>query len=247
MKTWMLLLVPMVALAAQPAPVEQLFNAKLTPAQRANACFALRGSSEPDVIRAMSRALEDPTLMACASENLRIAKAIDPLREALSSPTFEVRAAAARELGSFQSLDLLDVLSQTAQDKNLLVATNALGALCQYEDPAVIPYLQALAKKGGMIADMALDRLSRVDSGIALQVARGLLASSQVPDKLYAMRVIGASGDSHDLPALREIAEAPQENLVQRERGFGFMPPINLSRAAQSAISAIESRSADRQ
>jgi len=54
------------------------------------------------------------------------------------------------------------------------------------------------------------------------------------------MRVIGAAGDASDLPPLRKIANSHEESLAQRNRGFGFMPPINLSRAAQSAIAAIE-------
>ena len=55
-----------------------------------------------------------------------------------------------------------------------------------------------------------------------------------------ALRVIGASGDASDLPALRAIAAAGQENLTQRNRGFGLMPPVNLARAATGAIAAIE-------
>jgi hypothetical protein len=56
------------------------------------------------------------------------------------------------------------------------------------------------------------------------------------------MKVIGATGDPSDLPALRKIAAANTETLSQRGRGFGFMPPINLGRSAQSAMAAIEAR-----
>lgn len=242
MKTCILFFATVLMLAADQAPLSQMFDAKLTTTQRANACFALRGNHDPEVIRAMSRALESPALLSCASENLRAAAAVEPLLGALASPTFEVRAAAVRELGTLQKPELLEPISRAAQDQNLLVATNALGALCQYHDSAVIPYLAALAKQGGMTGDMALDRLSALDGNSALAVARQLLSSAQVPDKLYAMRVIGAAGSSSDLPALKEIAGANTEILSQPQRGFGFMPPINLARAAQSAMASIESR-----
>jgi HEAT repeat protein len=228
--------------AADQDPVQQLFDRKLTAAQRATACFTLRGKTDPETVADLSRALEDSDLLSCAAENLRIAGAIDPLKQALSSENFQVRAAAARELGSFQKTELLELLSHAAEDQNALVATNALQGLGQYRDPAVNPYLTALAKKGGMTGDMALERLWQLDSKTALTVARGLLSSPQVPDQLYAMRIIGASGDSSDLPPLKRIAAGHQETLAQRDRGFGFMPAINLSRAARSAIAAIQSR-----
>ncbi len=242
MKRLVLLFVPMLAGASGQAPLERLFDAKLTATQRAGACFELRGAKDAAAIAAMSRAMDDPGLLACAAENLRLAGAVAQLQEALSSRNEQVRAAAARSLGSFQSVDLLEPLSRAAQDENILVATNALAALSEYRDPAVDPYLAALAGKGGMIGDMAIDRLALLDPAGALRIARNLLASSQVPDKLYAMRIIGAGGDPSDLPALKKIAASGQESLAQRNRGFGFMPPISLSRAAGTAIRAIESR-----
>lgn len=242
MKTLTLLFVPMLACASGQAPLERLFDARLNATQRAGACFELRGAKDAAAIAAMSRAMDDPGLLACAAENLRLAGAVAQLQEALSSRNEQVRAAAARSLGSFQRVDLLEPLNRAAQDENILVATNALAALSEYRDPAVIPYLAALASKGGMIGDMAIDRLVLLDPAGALHIARGLLASSQVPDKLYAMRIIGAGGDPSDLPALKKIAASGQESLAQRNRGFGFMPPISLSRAAGTAIRAIESR-----
>jgi HEAT repeat protein len=224
------------------AKLQQLFDPKSTATQRSNVCFELRGNSDPEVIRAMSRALDDQELVACAADNLRIANAVEPLKQALSSPNEQARSAAARELGSFQDLTLLESLSRAAQDANALVASNALEALSEYRDAAVIPYLAALAKKGGMIGDMALERVLQLDSSVALSIARPLLESAQVPDKLYAMRTIGAAGDRSDLPELRKIATSKEEAPVQRSRGFGLMPPINLARAAQSAIAAIEAR-----
>jgi hypothetical protein len=54
--------------------------------------------------------------------------------------------------------------------------------------------------------------------------------------------VIGAFGDASDSAELNKIARSTPENLSQRNRGFGFMPAINLARAAQSAMASIQSR-----
>jgi HEAT repeat protein len=232
--------------AADLLKLQQLFDPKLAPTQRANACFELRGNAEPEVIRAMSRALENPGLVSCAADNLRIVNAIEPLKQALHSPDAEARAAAARELGTFEDPDLLVALSEAALDENALVGSNALAALTEYHDRRVIPYLAALAKKGGMIGDMALERILQLDAKTALTIARPLLGSEQVPDKLYAMRTLGAAGDRSDLAALQKIAATAEEAPAQRARGFGFMPPINLARAAESAIASIESRTESR-
>ena len=229
-------------LAGEQSSIEKLFDPQLNGTQRAGACYQLRGAKDDESIAAMGRALEDPELLSCAAGNLRAVGAVEALRGALSSKNEQVRATVARELGSFQRLDLLDALSRAAGDENLLVATNALAGLSQYHDRAVIPYLAKLAGKGGMVGDMAMDRLAAIDPMSALKVARELLASAQVPDQLYAMRIIGANGDRGDLPALRKIAASGQENLAQRSRGFGLMPPISLAKAAQTAIASIEGR-----
>jgi HEAT repeat protein len=251
MKTLLFCLTPLLAICADQSPVQRLFDGKLNGSQRASACFELRGNSEPDIINAMGKALEDPAVLSCAAENLRIAgtqnpEAIDALKRALSSQDAQVRAAAVRQLGTFQKPELLDTIAQGAKDENLLVATNALSGLLEYKDPSVasmaIPYLADLASGGGIIGDMALDRLAQLQSAMALGIARELLLSSQVPDQLYAMRVIGAFGAASDLEQLAKIAMSSPENLSQRARGFGFMPAINLARAAQSAMESIRSR-----
>ena len=242
MKQWILWLAPLAAAAAGQSPLQQLFDAKLTSTQRASACFAIRGRSDPEAVEAMARALGDPDLLSCAAENLRIAGAVEALEKALSSDAPSVRATAARTLGSFKKPELLEPISRAAADESALVALNAVAGLSQYADADVLPYLTALAKRGGMTGDLALDRLAQLDSAGALRVARGLLSSPQVPDKLYAMRVIGASGGASDIPELNKIAATNRETLSQRDRGFGFMPEINLSRAAEAAIAAIRAR-----
>jgi HEAT repeat protein len=231
------------ALALNAADLQPLFDPHLNATQRANACFALRGKADEETIRAMTRALEDQDLITCAAENLRIVKAVEPLKRALAdSPNQQARAAAARALGSFQDPALIDPLFAAAEDANILVASNALAALSEFAGAAVIPDLAALAKKGGMIGDMSLERILQLDPGAAVTIARTLLASPQVPDKLYSIRVLGSAGAAADLPELRKIAATAEEIPNQRTRGFGLMPPINLARAAQSAIESIQSR-----
>ena len=242
MKISILCLLPFVLTAADQTAVQRLFDSKLNATLRAGACFELRGNASPDVIGALSRALDDADVRACAADNLRIAGAIEPLKRALSNPDAQVRAAAARELGVFRMPELLEPLSIAAQDENALVSTNALAGLSMYPGAEVIPYLVVIAKRGGMTGDMALDRLSELDTHAGLAVARGLLGSSQVPDKLYAMKVIGATGDASDVAELQKIAASNGETLAQRDRGFGLMPPINLARSAQAAITAIKKR-----
>jgi HEAT repeat protein len=207
---------------------------------RVDDCFAMRGDRSPEAIETMARALESPELRSCAAENLRVAGAVDVLRTALAnSQTPETRAAAARMLGTFKRNDLIEELTAAAGDENLLVASNGFAALANYDDPAVIPSLERLTRKRGMIADLALEHLMQIAPKTALTLARELLASSQVTDRLYALQVIGQLGDKSDLPALKRIAGENTETLEAHSRGFGFMPAINLSRAAKSAMDNI--------
>lgn len=222
--------------------VERLFDRNLSAAERAGACYALRGTKEARTVAALSRAMEDPDLLSCAAEDLRLAGATEELARALASRNEQVRATSARLLGSFQKVEYLGALSRAAADENLLVATNAVAGLSQYTGAEVIPYLAGLAKQGGMTGDMALERLGAMDAIAGLHAARELIGSAQVPDKLYAMRIVGMYGDRSDLPVLHKIAASGQESLAQHNRGFGLMPPISLTRAAETAIRAIESR-----
>ncbi len=211
-------------------------------ATKADDCFALRGDRSPEAVAYMSRALEDPDIRSCAAENLRVIEAVEPLSRALTSKNPETRAAAARVLGTFRRNELIGQLAAVAADENLLAASNGFAALANYDAPAVIPALDQLARKGGMIGDLALDRLLKLDSSSALAAARDLLQHGTIADRLYALRIIGERGDSSDLPALKKIAAENTEKLESPSRGFGFMPAINLSRAANTAIESIRSR-----
>ena len=211
----------------------------LTVAQRNNACFELRGSTGAEVVATMRKALEDVKVRACAGTNLRKAGAIEELRDALADKNFEIRALAARELGGFERPDLLPVLTAAARDPQLLVGINAVEGLADYRDPIVVPYLLSLAKDGGLVGTAALDRALTFHDPRVLETARMLIGSKDVSDKLAAMRVMGAMGDETDIPALQKIQESETGMVSAAGRGFGLIPAISLSRAAQTTIEKI--------
>ena len=219
-----------------------MMDPTLNVAQRNNACFELRGSTEPEVVATMRRALSDATVRACAGTNLRKAAAIAELKDALGDPNFEVRALAARELGGFEKPEILPLLTAAARDPQLLVGINAIEGLADYRDAIVLPYLLDIAKSGGLVGTAALDRALTFKDPRVLETARALLDSKDVSDKLAAMRVIGAMGNQSDVPNLRAIQEKETEMVSAAGRGFGLIPAISLSRAAETTIEKITAR-----
>jgi len=227
--------------AAAVDPVGRMLDEKLTVAQRNDACFALRGNRSHEVVAAMRGALASEVVRACGARNLREAGAVDELTSALSAPEPEVRAVAARELGSFERPELMAILVKAAHDPSMLVATNAVMGLGQYHDRAVLPYMLDLAAGGGAVGVSALSRAARFDGPATLPVARKLLSGNDPAAKLIALLIVGECGDAGDLPKLRELA-AKSEPLGTRGRGFGLMPALDISRAAKSAIEGIQKR-----
>jgi hypothetical protein len=221
-----------------------MMDPSLNVAQRNNACFELRGSNDPEVIAAMRKALNDTPVRACAGTNLRKAGAVTELKDALADPNFEVRALAARELGGFEKPELLPLLAAAARDPQLLVGINAIEALADYRDPIVLPYLLNIAKDGGLVGTAALDRAATFQDARVLETARVLLESKDASDKLAAMRVIGAMGDRSDIPKMRAIQEKETGMVTASGRGFGLIPAISLSRAAETTIEKIGERAA---
>jgi HEAT repeat protein len=219
-----------------------MMDPSLTVAQRNNACFELRGSPEPEVVATMRKALDDTAVRACAGTNLRKAGAVAELKDALNDSNFEVRALAARELGGFEKPELLPLLAKAARDPQLLVGMNAIQGMSNYQDPVVVPYLLEIARSGGLVGTSALDRALSFHDPKALETARALLDSKDVSDKLAAMRVIGAMGDRTDIPKMREIQEKETGMVSASGRGFGLIPAISLSKAAETTIEKIEAR-----
>lgn len=219
-----------------------MMDPSLNVAQRNNACFELRGSTDPQVVATMRKALNDTAVRACAGTNLRKAGAVDELKDALADPNFEVRALAARELGGFEMPDLLPLLAAAARDPQLLVGINAIEALADYRDPVVLPYLLNIAKSGGLVGTAALDRAATFHDPRVLETARLMLASKDISDQLAAMRVIGEMGNRTDIPNLRAIQESETGLVSAAGRGFGLIPAISLSRAAETTIEKISTR-----
>ena len=229
---------PLIVLAL----VAKMSAPSLTVAQRNDGCYALRGVNAPSVVKVMRQALEDPAVRWCAGINLRVAGGIDELKDALSDADPQVRALAARQLGAFEKPELLSVLAQTARDQQLLVAVNAVEGLANYRDPAVVPFLLEIAKMGGVAGNGALNRALEFGDPRVPMVARELLARPDISDKLAGMRALAQLGDATDLPKLREIARTETQAFAAQNRGFGLMPAISLSKAAQTTITAIEQR-----
>ena len=226
---------------AHDSAAARMLAPELNVAEHNNACYELRGARSPEVITALTRALESPEVRACAARNLREAGAVEELKQALSSADPDIRAAAARELGALARPELIDPLAQAARDPNLVVATNALEGLAQYQDSSVLPALLSLAGNGGPFASMALSRAAQFEDPRVLAAARKLMTTRDVTLRLAALRIIADFGDPTDLPALRELA-AKAESVAPAGRGFGLVPPLDLSRAARNAVRQIESR-----
>lgn len=224
------------------AAMSRMMDPHLTVAQRNDACYELRGIATPEVVSVMVRGLADPQVRSCAGTNLRKAGAIEELKHALASDNFEVRALAARQLGGFEKPELLPLLAAAAHDPQLIVAMNAIEGMASYGDPVVVPYLLDIAKDGGLVGTSALNRAVIFHDDRVPPIARQLLASSDVSDKLAGMQALAQVGDAGDLPALREIAEKETAMVSSKGRGFGLMPAISLSHAARTTIEKIESR-----
>ena len=217
---------------------------KATVAQRNDACYALRGQRSARDVAAFQKALSDPVVRACAARNLREAGAVDALVEALSTNDPDTQIASARELGAMRDPSALEALGRAALDANVLVASSASDALAAYESKTALPYLLRAAGQPGVAGVTALERAARFHDPAVLPIARSILEQGDVAMQVIALGVIGDLGDQSDLPKLREMARK-REKVESRGRGFGFMPAIDLGRAAQNAadrISAAEPR-----
>jgi HEAT repeats len=223
------------------ALIAKMQDPSLTVAQRNNACYELRGVDAPEAVKAMRRSLNDGKVRSCAGLNLRALGAIEELKDALADENPETRALAARFLGAFEKPELLPLIAAAARDPQLLVASNAMEGLANYRDPVVLPYLLDLAKSGGIVGAAALNRALQFNDPRVVGVARALVDQPDVSDRLAGMHALAMVGDASDLPKLQEIA-AKEKVAMAQNRGFGLMPPISLSKAAQTTMEAIQKR-----
>lgn len=223
------------------ALIAKMQDPSLTVAQRNNACYELRGVDAPEAVKAMRQSLNDGKVRSCAGLNLRAVGALEELKDALGDENPETRALAARFLGAFEKPELLPLIAGAARDPQLLVASNAMEGLANYRDPIVVPYLLDLAKSGGIVGAAALNRALQFNDPRVVGVARALVDQPDVSDRLAGMHALAIVGDASDLPKLQEIA-AKEKVAMAQNRGFGLMPPISLSKAAQTTMEAIQKR-----
>jgi HEAT repeat protein len=214
----------------------------LNATQRNTACLALRGNKDPEVIAVMRSALDNSKLQSCAGTNLRIAGAHEQLLEAMEDKDPTARAVAARELGSTGKHEFLAPLRKAAEDRDLLVASNAVEGLVRYEDHSSVPQLREIAMLGGVLTSLAIDTLVDWHDPDVLGIARKLVTHKEPGDQLIGARVIGLTGDASDLPRLKELAK-DETALTAGNRGFGLMPAVSISRAAKTAVQSIQARS----
>lgn len=232
------------AAAAQASDdaLARMLDEKATVAQRNDACYALRGQRSEPGIAVFEKALADPVVRACAARNLREAGAVEALVKGLGSPDADTQMASARELGAMASSTpdprALEALGRAALDANVLVTASASDALAAYEAKAALPYLLRAAGQPGVAGVTALERAARFHDAAVLPIARSILVQGDVAMQVIALGVIADLGDQSDLPTLREMA-AKREKVESRGRGFGFMPAIDVGRAAQNAVDKI--------
>ncbi len=229
------------ALPLLAGDLETFTDNALNATQRNTACLALRGNKTPEVVAAMRSAMVNTKLQACAGTNLRIAGRNEELLSALEEKDPSARAVAARELGTTQKHEFLAPLRKAAEDRDLLVASNAVEGLVRYEDHSSAPQLREITMLGGVLTSLAIDTLVDWHDPEVLNIARKLIDHKEPGDQLIGVRVVGLTGDATDLPKLRELAKDATA-LSGGSRGFGLMPAISISRAAHTAVLTIEAR-----
>lgn len=236
MKTLLLFALSLPAFAGD---LDRFLDIKLDYTPRNIACAALRGNRTPEVIAVMRASLTNIQLQQCAATNLRVAGATKELLDALADHDPTARAVAARELGSLHQPEFLAPLRKVADDPDLLVASNAIEGLVRYEDHSSAPQLREIALMGGVMTSLALDSLIDWHDPEVLSIARKLMARTDPGDRLAGIRAVGIAGDDSDVAQLRELAK-DDENLASGGRGFGLMPAISISKAAQVAIQTLQ-------
>jgi len=215
-----------------------LLDPKATVAQRNDACYALRGNRSQEAVAALTQAIGDKTVRACAARDLAEAGAVEALLQALAAEDPDTRLAAASELGSLRDPRALEPLGRAAMDDNLLVSAAAVGALGAYDQRA-LPMLLRASEQLNVTGVAALEGAARFHDPTVVRAARRVQVQGDVAAQVIALSVLMEQGDATDLPKLRELA-AKSEPVASRTRGFGFMPVIDVGRAAKNAMEAIE-------
>lgn len=241
MRTLWLTMAAAAALRADGGALERMRNAKLSVAQRNDACFELRAEKSTEVAGAMREMLADEQVRQCAVKFLREAGATEQIVTALHDANPEVRAAAVASIGSPVNPEFVPMLAEAARDGNLLVSVSAVEALSREPSDASRATMVRLAGMDTPSGKMAFEKLVSAGHAEALPLARQWMDRADVASRLAAIGGLGALGDRSDLEKLREAA-LHTGRVSPNGRGFGLLPPIDLGRAAQTAIVQIERR-----
>jgi HEAT repeats len=218
-----------------------MLDPKATVAQRNDACFALRGERSPDAVAAFATGLTDAAIRSCAARDLREAGAVDTLLNGLSAADAAVQIAAIRELEALRDPRALEPLGRAALSENVMVASAAISALGAYPDRTALDLLLRAAAQPNVAGITALEQAAHSHDAAVLPVARLVLETGDVAAQVIALGIIADQGDATDMPMLRKLA-AQSDKVYSRGRGFGFMPPIDVARAAQTAIDRLSER-----
>ena len=202
--------------------LDNFMDNSLNYTQRNEACLELRGDRKPETIGAMRAAMSNTRLQSCAGANLRMAGAQKELLNALGDPDSSARAVAARELGAMQKPEFLAPLRKAAEDRDILVASNAVEGLVRYEDHSSVPQLREIALMGGVLTSLAVDTLVDWHDPEVLAIGRKLVERREPGDQLIGIRAIGLTGDASDLPKLREMAKNDMA-IGSGSRGLGLL------------------------
>jgi HEAT repeat protein len=221
--------------------IATMLDPNATVAQRNDACYALRGEHSAEAVKAVGQALGDRVVRTCAARDLREAGALDELIAALAGTDADIQMAAARELGEMRDARALEALGRAALDVNMMVSASAIDALGARGDKSALPYLLRAAVQPGVAGINALEQAARLHDTAVLPIARSVIERGDIAAQVVALTILGDFGDAADLPGLRDLA-AKSDPVYSRGRGFGFMPPIDLGRAAQNAMAKINAR-----
>ncbi len=231
-----LLCLALLAAAADPAAV-RMHDRRATPAERNEACRRLAGAG---AIPYLEEGLQDPVVRGCAATRLRELGAVEALIRALGSPSPEISARAAYELGAAKDRRAIEPLMAAARQSDPLGSASALQALLGFEDPRVLKVLMELASRQGISSLAVIHSLSRFRDPAAAETLHNLLAARDPLLRIAAISALGEVGAAGTIPKLQPLLREVEE--LHPSTGLGFYPSINVARAARVAIERIRNR-----
>jgi HEAT repeat protein len=210
-----------------------------TPAERNGACRALEGGK---AVAPLVQALADDVTRACAAQRLRQMDAFDSLFRAAQHGAPAVRATALYHLGLMKNPAAVDALVAAAKDADPLVSASGIQALLQFDAPRVLTTLLELASRQGISSLAAANSLARFHDRSTLPVLYMILNARDPLLRVAAIGALGELGDAESITKLQPLLQQQADLRATPGIGIGLFPGVNMARAAQVAINAIQSR-----